>query len=84
MMAGVLTFIGWECKERPNEFVYYNFAEESAVPTVNFSLHVASSLSWQIFYCSVEVSMTSVHCSLVYLAFLCIRNETSLQQFVVK
>ena len=29
-------------KARPNKFVYYNFAEESAVPTVNFSLHVAS------------------------------------------
>lgn len=55
-MAGILIFIGWECKERPNEFVYYNFAEESAVPTVNFSLHVASSLSWQVFYRGVEVS----------------------------
>ena len=52
-MAGILTFIGWECKAR---LVYYNFAEESAVPTVNFSLHVASSLSWQVFYRGMEVS----------------------------
>jgi hypothetical protein len=52
----LFTFTGWECKENPNEFVYYNFAEESVVPTVNFSLHVASSLSWRVFYRGVEVS----------------------------
>ena len=60
----ILTIIiGWAYKERPNGFVYYNFAEESVVPTVKFSLHVVNSLSWQIFYRGVEVSKDK--CSLL-------------------
>ena len=52
----LVNVIGWKCNERSNEFVYYNLTEENAVPTVNFSLHVTSSLSWRVYYRGVEVS----------------------------
>ena len=83
----ILTIIiGWEYKERPNGFVYYNFAEESVVPTGKFSLHVVNSLSWQIFHRGVEVSKDK--CSLLsgvpqLLCCMSTRKHRSFQHFVV-
>ena len=55
-LLSLVLHLGWDCIRKSDKFVYYNFASESTVPTVNFSLHVESSLSWQVFYRSVEVS----------------------------
>ena len=44
--------------QKSDELVYYklDMARASVTPNVSFSLHIGSSFSWRLYYCSVEVS----------------------------